>query len=235
MHMTTRPPFENFPQTPSSFGLWADFTSAGMASAFTSTLAASGTATVLSTEPGGAIRLSGAATTDDSGVNYQATHSGFGLVLGKEILFACRARFGESTSTDMPTQCEFAAGLSVQDTTTIASAPTDGIYFRKDDGDNLLDCVVRAGSAEVGLSTGAFTMAKDTWYSFAIRVTPDPSTSGKGTVTFYVDGASVASIQISSLPMAASAMFAPFAAFLSGNNLGTKYVDLDYLGAQQAR
>lgn len=233
--MITTLPFATFPTKPNRFGVWADFCNAGQASAFTATLASSGTATIIDTEVGGVLRLSGAATTDDSGVNHQDTNAAFGLVLGKEILYQTRVRFGESTSTDMPAQCDFAAGLAVLDTTILASAPAAGFYFRKDDGDALLDCVVRAGSAEVGLSLGAFTVEKDVWYDLEIRISPDPSTSGKGTVTFYVNGSQVASISLSSLPMAGTSMLAPFNAFLSGNNLGTKYVDVDYRGAEQAR
>jgi hypothetical protein len=233
--MITRNPFENFPQRPARFGLWADFLSAWSAAAFTASLAATGTAAVIDTEVGGALRLSGAATTDDSGVNHQATNAGFGLILGKEILYLTRVRFGESTSVDMPTQCDFAAGLSVLDTTILASAPTAGIYFRKDDGDALLDVVIRGASAEVGVVTGVYSVVKDVWYELAIRISPDPSTSGKGSVTFYVDGTQVASLSASSLPMASASMLAPFVSFLSGNALGTKYVDVDFYGAEQLR
>lgn len=233
--MNTRPPFENFPAKPGYFGLFADFLSAGQAAAFTATAISSGAASVLDTIPGGVLKLAAAATTDDSGVNYQATNSGFGLVLDKELWFLSRVRFDETTSTDVETQSDFFAGFSVMDTSIVASAPSAGIYFRKDDGDALLDCVVRGASAEVAVVTGVATLVSDTWYELAIRIAMDPSTSGKGTVTYYVDGTQVASVNASSLPMYSASMLAPFVAFQSGNATGTKWLEVDYIGAQQKR
>jgi hypothetical protein len=233
--MNTRAPFENFPNKPSRFGLFADFLNAGDAAGFSSFTYASGSAAVINTEVGGALRLSGNAATDDSGINHQATNAAFGLVQGKDLVYLARVRFGETTSTDMPVQCDCAAGLATLDTSIIASPPTAGIYFRKDDGDDLLDCVVRAGGLDIGLSLGVMSVAKDTWYELAIKISPDPSVSGRGNVTFYVDGQQKAGLSLSTLAMASTSMLAPFVAFLSGNNLGTKFCDVDYYGAEQVR
>lgn len=233
--MITRPPFENFPSAPGYFGHWADFTSAGAADCFTATLIASGTAAVIDTVVGGALRLSGAATTDNSGVNHQLTNAAYGLVLAKEIQYEARVRFGESTSANVVTESDMYAGLSTLDTSIVISNPTNGIYFRKDDGDTNLDCIVRFGSTDVGTAIAAATVAVDTWYVLSIRITCDSVTSGKATITFYLDGTQIASMSLSSLTMAASAMMAPMCCFLTGDGTGTKYLDVDYYGAQQQR
>lgn len=233
MSSFTRPPFDGFPNKPATFGVFEDFLKP--VTGWTATAIASGTAALRDDITGGAIRLSGAATTDDSGVNYQATNSGFGLELGKSVQFLARFRFGESTSSNMPDQSDLWLGLANVDTSVVASAPTAFIGFRKDDGDALLDCVIRGAGAEVAVVLGAATLAKNVWYEVAIQVTPDPTTSGRGSVTYWLNGTQIASITVAALPMSAASILTPVCAFQSGDNTGTKFLDLDYIGAQEVR
>lgn len=228
--------FENFPTgNPPAAYKWEDFVTDEALTEFVATAIASGTNVVGDTDVGGVARLSGAATTDDSGCELQRDAAWLALPLGKTLRFETRIRFGETTSVLMPTQSDFFAGIGTLDASIIASAPTNGIYFRKDDGDDLLDLVVRVAGADSVSSLGAFTVAKDVWYRLGFMVTVDSVTSGKGTVTFYVDGTSYGSFTLATgLPLVAS-MMSEFVAFQTGDALGTKYVDIDYIGAEITR
>lgn len=88
-----------------------------------------------------------------------------GEVAGESI--ACAAGrtvwFETRLSISDATQSNIVVGLHVTDTSPLASAPADGIYFRKDDGDTNIDCVARntsAESVEAGVTTIGTTMIK---------------------------------------------------------------------------
>jgi hypothetical protein len=234
--MANNYPFENFPTgSPPAF-LWTkDFTSDEDLTEGVATLIASGTAVVTDTVVGGAMRLSGAATTDDSGAEFQEDAAAFALSLGARIRFEARVMFDETTSTDVETQSDFFVGFGALDTSIIASAPTNGLYFRKDDGDANIDVIIRTAGTDALVATPVATIVSDTWYRFGIDVQVDSTTSGKGTVTFYINGTSVGSHTfVSGLP-ATTTLMAPFVAFQSGNATGTKWVDVDYINMEQTR
>ena len=84
---------------------------------------------------------------------------------GKEAYFEVRFKIGDATQSD------FLIGLHVRDTSPIASAPADGVYFRKDDGDALLDFTSRSSSVSTE-SLGIHTMVDNTYV----------------TIGFYYDG-----------------------------------------------
>jgi hypothetical protein len=192
----------------------------------------SGAGTVLDTVRHGAAQLAAAATTDDSGVEMQDDAGWIALELGKRVMFEARVKLVESTSTDVEVQSDMFVGISALDASIIASAPTDGIYFRKDDGDALLDCVIRSGSADLTVSLGAASLSSATWYRLGIDVQMDPSTANKGTVTFYVDGSAKVSLTVTGLP---TVLMGRHACFQSGNALGTKSLQVDYIAAKQQR
>lgn len=226
--------FENFPTgNPPACIVSRDFMTDEDLTEFVATAIASGTNAVIDTEPCGVARLSGVATTDDSGCELQYDAGGVALSLSQTIKFSTRVRFGESTSTDMPTQCDFYTGICTLDTSIIASAPTNGIYFRKDDGDDYIDLVIRTAAADVIVATAAATAVKDTWMRLEIQIVMN-ATSGSGTVTFYKDGTTIGSFNTTSLPASTSIM-SMFSAFQTGNNLGTKYVDIDWIAVEQTR
>ena len=92
---------------------------------------------------------------------------------GKEAYFEVRFKIGDATQSD------FLIGLHIRDTSPIASAPTDGVYFRKDDGDALLDFTSRASSVSTE-SLGIHTIVDDTYV----------------TVAFYYDGATTFTVAV---------------------------------------
>jgi hypothetical protein len=89
---------------------------------------------------GGRLLLTMAATDDSSdslqwsGDDNAAVNETFKFVAGKKLWFKSRLQVSDITQSD------FVMGLQITDTTPLAV--TDGVYFRKDDGDSDLDFVV---------------------------------------------------------------------------------------------
>ena len=76
--------------------------------------------------------------TEDNGTNLQNAAAQFTPAANKDIWYGTILTVDEATQTDV------LCGLASSDTTLIASAPTSGIYFMKDDGDANIDVVTRA-------------------------------------------------------------------------------------------
>lgn len=178
---------------------------------------------------GGWGRISGAATTDDSGGQVQglAAHV---CTSGKVITFKTRAQLNESTSTNATIESDLYAGLFPVDTSIVASLPADGIYFVKADGATAITCVVRVGGTNV-YSQAIVPVIDELVHTYGIAIFPNGSNS---IVEFSMDGVSVARATGVSLP-ASTVILTPTIAFQSGDGTGTKFVDVDYLGSYQAR
>lgn len=214
-------------------GKFYDFHSDEELTEFVATLAASGTAAVLDTAGSahyGVARLSGAATTDNSGANIHQDAETIALVTGKTTLFTARFQLNETTSTNGATESDFFAGIALQDTAWFSGEPTDGIYFRKNEGDAYLDCVVVRDDVEVGLSLAVATLATGTWYTLEIVVDME-ATAGAGTAYFYLNGTLVGTLYSATMPYSAEEGLAMTAEFITGDNTGTKWCDVDYIGA----
>jgi hypothetical protein len=122
-------------------------------------------------------------------------------------------------------------GLFPVDTSIVASLPADGIYFVKADGGTAINCVVRVGSANL-LSQAITTPVMDkSVHTYGIGIYPNGTSSS---VVFSIDGVVVCRADSLSLP-ASSVILTPSIAFQSGDNTGTKYVDVDYIGSHQLR
>lgn len=215
-----------------------DFDNEQTVDAFTGTALNSGTGAVTLDRKFGWYRMSGAATTDNSGYQLQGDMETFALVAGK------RTRFETKFQTTDATQSEILAGLCITDTTLIDAGGTfavadltfsDGIGFYKADGDTAFYCFVIRDSALVG-SAGPFgTVANDTDMRLGLEVRMDPTTAGKGKALFYINGAQVAGIDCAVMPYETEEVLAPSIAFNTGDNTGTKTCDWDYVRAAQER
>lgn len=139
---------------------------------------------------GGVLLITNAAADDDSSFS-QRTSESFLMASGKKAYF--KARFAVSDAT----QSDFIIGLQITDTTPLAV--TDGIYFRKDDGDALLDFVVMKDSTAT-TATGIATVVDDTYltvgfyyngvdaiYYYAGTDSKNPTLLGKSAVTNLPD------------------------------------------------
>jgi hypothetical protein len=218
--------------TPPHFGFYEDFLRVdGVVAAngpMTFTAVGSGTFATQATN-GGWGRLSGAATTDDSGGQLQAA-AAHACTDFKNLLFKCRAQLNESATSNVATDSDFIAGLILIDTSIVASLPTDGIFFEKDDNATAIKCVVRVGGVNNAAITISNVMDKSV-HTYGIAVFPNGASSN---VEFSIDGARVARAENVTLP-AASTFLTPSIAFQSGDATGTKFVDIDYVGSLQMR
>lgn len=78
----------------------------------------------------------------------------FKFVSGKKLWFKARFKVSDATQSD------FVMGLQITDTTPLAVS--DGVFFRKDDGDANLDFVVCKNGTETQ-STAVSTVSNDTY------------------------------------------------------------------------
>lgn len=231
--------WDQFPRGPKAYEFFEDFLNDEAASAtdatawLKGTAINSGTIAILDSVHGGVARLSGAATTDDSGYGIQGDAEYVALRANTKTAFLSRVRFGNTGSTgNTVTQSDVLAGICVQDTSLLAGL-TDGIYFRKADGAATIECVVERDSVE--LASGAIaTLSESTWYDLAIAVEMS-GTAGSGVARFFIDGSEVAAISSLTMPYESEEYLTPSIEFMSGDNSGTRFLDVDYLGAAGAR
>jgi hypothetical protein len=140
---------------------------------------------------GGQLLLTMAATDDSSsslqwsGDDNAAVVETFKFISGKQLFFKARFQVSDATQSD------FVLGLQITDTTPLAV--TDGVYFRKDDGDANLDFVVLKDSA--GTTTAAFsTIANATWTELAFYY------DGRSKIEIFKDGVKMATSALTGLP-----------------------------------
>lgn len=109
------------------------------------TATAVGSSTITRTV-GGLLFTTGA--TEDNGI--QAQHCTLDWQVGTAKDMWCEF----VVNLDEVLQSDFLLGIATSDTTVIASAPTNGIYFMKDDGDANIDVVTRAAGTETRTDSG---------------------------------------------------------------------------------
>lgn len=232
-------PFARFPELDAEFYIFnRDFDNEQDIDAFTGTALNSGTGAVTVDRKFGVYRMSGAATTDNSGYQIQGDMETFSLVAGK------RTRFETQLQTSDATESEILAGLCITDTTLIDAGGTfavadltfsDGIGFYKPDGATGFYCFINRDSTLVGSAGPFHTLANDTNVRLGIEVRMDPNTAGKGKALFYINGQQVAGLDSTTMPYDSEEILTPSVAFNTGDNLGTKTCDVDYVRAAQER
>lgn len=133
---------------------------------------------------GGVLVITNDAADDDSDF-FQWPDEAFQFVAGKRLMF--RARFKVSDAT----QSDFVMGLQITDTTPLAVS--DGIYFRKDDGDANLDFVVMKDSTDT-TATAVATVEDDTYMTLEFYY------DGGTEIDIFVDDAAVGAVAITNAP-----------------------------------
>lgn len=138
---------------------------------------------------GGQLVITNSAADNDY-VAYQLASETFKFVKGKKLQFV--AIF----STPEVVQSDIMIGLHILDTNPFSTEPAHGIYFRKDDGDALLDCiVVKGGTAStlVGQSgVSSLTNSKSHRVEFYY--------DGQDEIDFYLDQVRIGSLPITNAP-----------------------------------
>tara|TARA_R110000868_G_scaffold290994_2_gene551289 strand:+ start:184 stop:879 length:696 start_codon:yes stop_codon:yes gene_type:complete len=111
----------------------------------------------LTDEDGGVLLITNAAADNNSSF-FNKVGESFLMEATKPAFFKARFKVSDAIESD------FIIGLQITDTTPLVV--TDGIYFRKDDADALLDFVVIKDSTAT-TSTGIATVADDTYLTVA--------------------------------------------------------------------
>lgn len=145
----------------------------------TTTEAGAGDATEAATSvDGGVLLLTNDAADDDndflqwSGDDASTAIETYKFESGKKLFFKARIKVSDATQSD------FVIGLQITDTSPLAV--TDGVYWRKDDGDANLDFVVIKNSTAT-TATAASTAVSDTWMTLAFYY------DGKASIAYYKD------------------------------------------------
>jgi len=133
---------------------------------------------------GGLLLITNAAVDNDSSFQQKVGES-FMLEAGKKAWFKTRFKVSDATESDI------AIGLQVTDTTPLAA--TDGVWFRKDDGDANIDAIVQKDDTTgKNTQTAVGTLVDNTFIELAWYY------DGAGYVEFYVDKVKKATLDASS-------------------------------------
>lgn len=138
----------------------------------------------LADEDGGALLVTNAAADNDSSFSQKVGES-FLFETGKKLWFEARLKVSDATQSD------WVAGLQITDTTPLAV--TDGVYFRKDDGDANVDFVVVKDSTATTASA-VTTNADDTYIRLSFYY------NGVDEVVYFADGVRLGSSVTTNLP-----------------------------------
>lgn len=216
------------PSVPTVSGAYFDFMAPAEISSFTVTAIASGTAAQISTNDlsaNGICRFSSVDATDNKGAQIQLNLEPFQLRTGKDLTFTFTGSISDATQTDL------FAGMIITDTSIEASAPSDGIYFKKVDGSSTVTLIVRSGSATIAEWTVA-TLVASTVTTLAFTVSEVNTSAGTARVTAWRNGVQVFSDSVIGIP--STEALALSCAFQSGE-AAIKTYDLDTIGGWQTR
>ncbi len=178
--------------------------------------------------PGGWVRITGAASSDNSGGSLQ-TRASYNFATGLSVSFKCRALLSNATEGDL------LLGLCSPDVSVIAGI-TDGVYFLKADDGTTVACHIKSAqgsfSSTPDVPAAVFTLDTSP-HVFSINVTPGGAANIESVVEFAIDGKVVwrAKTQVS----ASTVFLTPTVGFQSGTATGTIYAEVDYISAAQQR
>lgn len=172
---------------PTLFHTWFDdfdkYTAADWTITTTETGAGSATEAVGNID-GGVLVVTNDAADNDADF-FQLVAETFKFVAGKELWFKARFKVSDVTQSD------FVMGLQITDTSPLAVS--DGVYFRKDDGDAILDCVTIKDSAATTESLSGL-LANDTYVTMGFHY------DGKSGIEWFVNDVKRATTALTNLP-----------------------------------
>lgn len=181
------------------------------------TEAGTGAATEAVSNADGGVLLITTDDADDDNDFFQWAKETFRFVAGKRLWFKMRFQTSEATQSD------FAFGLQITDTTPLAV--TDGVYWRKDDGDANLDFVVIKDSTATTL-TAASTLTAAVWTELAFFY------DGKSEILAFKDDAHVGTAAVTNLPDDEE-LAVSFA--IQNGSVGAKTLSIDYIMVAKER
>ena len=204
---------------PTKFHIFFDDFDNYVAADWTVTLIGAGGTAALADADGGVLTITTDALDNDQ-VTLQKVGESFKLEAGKRAWFKTRFKVADATQSDL------AIGLQITDTTPLAC--TDGVWFRKDDGDALIDFIVQKDDTTgKNTSLGVATLVDDTyivlgWYY-----------DGVSSVEVFVNDAKVATVAATStyLPDTELTLSMSYA----NGEAGAIAMSVDYLFAAKER
>lgn len=168
---------------------------------------------------GGALLITNDDADNDRDVFFLAGES-FKFVAGKKLWFEAKFQVSDATQSDV------FMGLSISTATDpVGTAPTDGVFFRKDDGDTNLDFVVTKDSTAT-TSTAIDTLAD------ATDITVSFYYNGVDNIAVWTDGALVDNVAVTNLPD--DEILAAFFAIQNGEAVA-KTMTIDYIHVAKER
>lgn len=181
---------------PTDFHVWQDDFDLYLATSWVITETGSGTRAISQAKGGILVMTNAAADNDVNSLQLRDVASGqvsehWKFVLAKSLYFGVRFKVSDATQSD------FVIGLHITATTPINSAPTDGIWFRKDDGDKLIDFLGTknsTSSTSTGVQGAQGYMVDDTYTILEFYY--DGVTS---LISAYQDGVAFASIPLTNV------------------------------------
>lgn len=151
----------------------------------TTTEAGGGSASeAIANEDGGVLLITNDAADDDNDFLQLASET-FKFESGKRLFFKARLKVSDATQSD------FVMGLQITDTSPLAV--TDGVYFRKDDGDANLDFVVIKDSTATTASA-VTTVSDATYLEVAFEY------DGADQIKYFIDDALAGTSVTTNLP-----------------------------------
>lgn len=175
---------------PMAWHSWQDDFDFYLATDWVVTETGSGTRAI-SQADGGILVITNAAADDDANF-FQKRDVASGQVAEHwKFAAAKRMYFGARFKVSDATQSDFVMGLQITDTSPLAVS--DGIYFRKDDGDANIDCVVIKDSTATTVSAAA-TAVDDTYMEL------EWTYNGDGNFEFFKDGVPIGGAATTNAP-----------------------------------
>lgn len=172
---------------------------------------------------GGWLVLTATASDNDT-IELQQVKEGYTIQSGKKAWFKTRFKVSDATQSDL------LLGLAILDTSLLVSVTTDGMWFRKDDGDAAIDFVVRIDNAEAVAATAIGTLVDDTFITLGYYY------DGATTVFVYIDEVLVGSYTLTAAQLAAldDETLSISIAFMTGE-AEAQVSTVDYVGAWTER
>ena len=124
---------------------------------------------------------------DNDSEELQLKGEAFKLSTSKKAYFSTRFKLSDATESDM------LIGLAITDTTAIDGV-SDGVFFKKDDGDTNLDFVVEKDSTETA-TAAVGTVADDTFITATFFIDPD-----RAKVYYSINNAAPVGVANTNLP-----------------------------------
>jgi hypothetical protein len=204
---------------PLPVGSWYvdDFTTGIISDWTLTTVEGAGSATEVTSGPAGILTLTNGTALNDSD-QIQLTTAIHNLTAAKDLYYETRVKISDADKTAS------LYGLTVVDTSVIASAPTDGVYFQTGNASANLLATTRASSTGTGVDTGVDVVD-------ATFITLGFLFSGT-TVYFYVNGTQTTT-STANIPAAGAALVPTFA--VRNGEAAAKSLAIDYYKIFQER